>query len=141
MESDHFRETARAMSEENVEQVRRGIQNVETFWGMLDDHVVWDVRDFPGPDLANVYVGRDEVIKGSRHYWGTWADYSVEAEEIIDGGPSVFVVLRERGRGKGSGVPVDRRQYQVWTFRRGRIVRWESFDSRVEALEAAGLSE
>ena len=108
---------------------------------MLDEHVVWDLRRFPGPDLADVYVGRDEVIKGSRHYWGTWVDYSVEAEEIIDGGPSVFVLLRERGRGKGSGVPVDRRQYQVWTVRRGCIVRWESFGSRAEALEAAGLSE
>ncbi len=124
-----------------MEQVRRGIENVEVFWEMLDEHVVWDVRDFPGPDLADVYVGRDEVIKASRHYWGTWVDYTVEAEEIIDGGPSVFVLIRERGRGKGSGVPVDRRQYQVWTFRRARVIRWESFDSRAEALEAAGISE
>lgn len=124
-----------------MERVRRGVQSVEAFWGMLDEDVVWDVRDFPGPDLADVYVGRDEVIKASRHYWGTWVAYSVEAEEIIDGGPRVFVLIRERGRGKGSGVPVDRRQYQVWTFRSGRIVRWEQFESRTEALEAAGLSD
>ena len=37
------------MSQENVEQVQRGIQNVEAFWGMLDEHVVWDVRGRPGP--------------------------------------------------------------------------------------------
>ena len=124
-----------------MELVRRGIQDVEAFWAMLDEQVVWDVRGLPGLDIADVSVGREQVIKGSRHYWGTWADYSVEAEEIIDSGSSVFVLLRERGRGKASGAPVDRRQFQVWTFRRGRIVRWESFQSRAEALDAAGLSE
>jgi ketosteroid isomerase-like protein len=129
------------VSRENVELVRRGVASVEVFWAMLDEHVVWDLHGGPMPDLDKVYMGRDEVIKGSRHYWGTWADYSVEAEEIIDGGPAVFVLIRERGRGKGSGAPFETRQFQVWTFRRGRIVRWETFESRVEALEAAGVSD
>ncbi len=30
------------MSSENVELVRRGIENVHAFWAMLDEHVVWD---------------------------------------------------------------------------------------------------
>ena len=28
---------------------------------------------------------------------------------------------------------------EVWTFRRGRIVRWEAFARQGQALEAAGL--
>lgn len=130
------------MSRENVELVRRAIKDVEAFWAMLDEHVVWVMTGRTGvPDLDRVYVGRDAVIKGSRRYWGTWDDYSVEAEEIVDAGPSVVVILRERGRGKGSGVPVEQSHPQLWTFRDGRIIRWESFQTRAAALEAAGLSD
>jgi ketosteroid isomerase-like protein len=130
------------VSRENVELVRQGIKDVEVFWAMLDEHVVWDLRGRTGvPDLDRVYVGRDAVIKGSRHYWGTWDDYSVDAEELVEAGPSVVVMLRERGRGKGSGVPFDQSHPQLWTFRGNRIIRWESFQTRAAALAAAGLSD
>ena len=144
MESGTFappRDTALAMSEENLELVRRGIESVETFWALLDEDVVWDMREFPVLDLHGVYKGRDAVIEASRHYWGTWDDYRLDAEELIDAGSSVVVAVRERGRGKGSGAPFDQRWAQVWTFRRGRIVRWELFPDKAAALEAAGLSE
>ena len=129
------------MAQDNEELVRLGVANVEDFWGMLDDYVVWDLRAWPLPDLDSVYMGRDAVIKASRHYWGTWDYYRVEAEEIICAGPSVVVILRESGRGKGSGAPFERHHPQLWTFREGRIIRWESIPSREEALQAAGLSE
>jgi ketosteroid isomerase-like protein len=129
------------MSQENVELVRRGIQSVEFFWALLDEYVVWDLRAYPMLDLDGVYAGRDAVVKASRHYWGTWQDYRLDAEELWDAGASVVVVVRERGRGKGSGAPFDRRFAQVWTFSRGRIVRWEVFPDAARALEAVGLSE
>jgi ketosteroid isomerase-like protein len=129
------------MSRENVELVRRGIQSVETFWALLDEHVVWDLRDYPVLDLDGVYVGRDAVIEASRHYWGTWDDYRLDAEELMDAGSSVIAVVRERGRGKGSGAPFEQRFAQVWTFGRGRIIRWELFPDKPAALEAAGLRE
>ena len=130
------------MSQENLELVRRGIDSVEAFWALLDEYVAWDLRGRQRvPDLDSVYVGRDAVIKGSRHYWGTWEDYSVEAEEVLDADPCVVVILRERGCGKGSGVPFEQTHPQLWTFRGGRIIRWDSFQSRAAALEAAGLRE
>ena len=127
------------MSERNLELVRRGLGDVEIFWSMLDEYVVWDLREWPALDLGDVHTGREAVIAASRRYWGTWEDYSVEAEELIDAGPSVVVILRERGRGKGSGAPVEKHHPQVWTFRFGRIVRWESFESKEKALEAVEL--
>ena len=136
-----LRDTARAMSQENVELVRRGIQRVEAFWALLDEYVVWDLRDRPMLDLDSVYVGRDAVVEASRHYWGTWQDYRLEAEEFIDAGSSVVVAVRERGRGKGSGAPFDQRFAQVMTLSRGRIVRWEIFQDVARALDAVGLSE
>jgi ketosteroid isomerase-like protein len=129
------------MSQQNVELVRRGMQNVEAFWALLDEHVVWDLRDYPILDLDGAYAGRDAVVKASRHYWGTWHEYQLDAEELIDAGSSVVVVVRERGRGKGSGAPFEQRFAQVWTFSRGRIIRWELFPDAARAFEAVGLSE
>jgi ketosteroid isomerase-like protein len=120
------------MSSENVELVRRGIENV---------HVVRDTRPYPAVDIDGVFVGREAVIEMSRRFWGTFDDYQLDAEELIDSGSSVVAVVRERGRGKGSGAPFERRWAQIWTFRRGRIIRWELFPDRADALEVVGLSE
>jgi ketosteroid isomerase-like protein len=128
------------MSQKNVELVRRGIESAEAFWALLDEYVVWDPRDRPMVDLDGVYVGRDAVVEASRRYWGTWQDYRLEAEELIDAGSSVVLAVRERGRGKGSGAPFDQRFAQVMTLSRGRIVRWEVFHDVARALEAVGLS-
>jgi ketosteroid isomerase-like protein len=89
--------------------------------------VVWDLREAPLLDLDGVYVGRDAVIEASRHYWGTWDDHRLDLEELRNAESSVVVVMRERGRGKGSGAPFEQRLAQVWTFHRGRIIRWELF--------------
>ena len=129
------------MSEENVEMVRRGTKDVEAFWAMLDEYVVFDPRGYHWPDLDKVQVGRDAVIVATRHYWGTWDDYRVDVEHLIDAGSSVVVVARERGRGRGSGALAERRVAQVWTFLRGRVIRWELFEEKAQALEAVGLSE
>jgi ketosteroid isomerase-like protein len=129
------------MSQENIELVRRGVNSAEAFWDMLDETVVWDLRDYPTIDLDSVYTGRDAVIEASRRYWGAWTDYSVEAEDLIDAGSSVVLLLHERGRGRASGAPFERRWAQVWTFSRGRVVRWEAYPDKAAALEAAGLRE
>jgi ketosteroid isomerase-like protein len=129
------------MSQENVEMVRRSLKDVDFFWSLLDEYVVWDLRHFATVDLDPVYVGREAVIDASRHYWGTWDDYEIDAEEILEVGPSVVVAVHERGRGRGSGAPFEQRWAQVWTFQRGKIVRWELFHDRTQALEAVGLSE
>jgi ketosteroid isomerase-like protein len=50
-------------------------------------------------------------------------------------------VILFRGRGRGSGVEVEARFYEVYTVRDGRTVRWEEFSDRAEALKAAGLRE
>ena len=53
---------------------RRGIQSVEAFSALLDEYVVWDLRDRKWLDLDSVYVGRDAVVEASRRYWGTSQD-------------------------------------------------------------------
>ena len=45
------------------------------------------------------------------------------------------------GKGRGSGLVLDMRIGQVWTFRDGKIVRYEAFPSWERALNAAGMPE
>ena len=111
------------------------------FFDLLDDEVEVDLRAFPLPDYAGVTRGRENAIRMWRRYWGTWADYSMELEEAMDAGDEVVIVLRESGTGKGSGVSLERRWANVWTFRAGKLVRLRLFETREQALEAAGLSE
>jgi hypothetical protein len=49
--------------------------------------------------------------------------------------------MRETGRGKGSGVPVDRPLATLYTLIDGKIARITMFHTEQEALEAVGLSE
>ena len=128
-------------SQENVEIARHAMSGMEPYWDLLDEYVVCDYRSYRLLDAPEVDFGRAAVIDMTRRYWGTFEAYSVEAEEYADLGQSVFVAIRERGRGKGSGVPIDRRMGWLWTFRNGKIVRMEGFRTKQEALEAVGLSE
>ena len=61
--------------------------------------------------------------------------------ELLDPGDRVVVVLRRRAKGKGSGVMVTDQVIHVYTVRSDKIVRFEGFSDRAEALEAVGLSE
>jgi ketosteroid isomerase-like protein len=124
---------------ENVELARRGMKSMDAFFSLLDECIVADNRAFPLPDYSGLVVGRNKLIEMSLHYWGAWEDYRIEAEEFVDAGQSVVIGIHERGRGKGSGIQLDRRWAHIWTFREGRIVRWEPRPSVDDAVKATGV--
>jgi ketosteroid isomerase-like protein len=102
------------MSQQNVEVVRRAYNaylsgNYETALAAYHPEVVFDVTV-----LGSVYRGREGVAKAIRRWTGTWSDWKVEVEELIDAGDRVLAVVRASGRGKGSGVDVAQRTF--WTF-------------------------
>jgi len=51
------------------------------------------------------------------------------------------LLVEHRGRGRGSGVKVEARFYNVYTVHGGKVVCMDEFTTRVEAFEAVGLSE
>jgi len=51
------------------------------------------------------------------------------------------VLSRHTARGKQSGVPIEHENGDLFTLRDGKIVRYEAYWNRADALEAAGLSE
>lgn len=133
------------MSQENVETVRRMFTQLPadpaSYFAVLDPDVEFDTTSSPGP-YAGIYRGHEAVRGFMRHWLGTWADYEIEADEVIDAGDDlVVVVLTERGRGRGSGVRVQNQLAQVWTMRDGKAIRINRYSTRAEALEAVGLRE
>jgi ketosteroid isomerase-like protein len=57
-------------------------------------------------------------------------------------GDAVIGAVHWQGRGKASGVSIDVRQFDVYEFRDGQIVRATlALKSKEEALEALGLNE
>jgi ketosteroid isomerase-like protein len=51
------------------------------------------------------------------------------------------IVFRQGGVGRGSGVRTERDFFAVYDLRGSKVVRYRQYESREEALEAAGLSE
>jgi ketosteroid isomerase-like protein len=131
------------MSQENVEIVTRCCEafdrgDYETALNALAPDVEYDLSHFPD---GRVYRGHEGVREAFRIWMGTWEDYRQERRGLIDAGEEVVVPTLEHGRGKGSGVELDRQTVGVWTMRDGKAVRIRFYTTVAEALEAVELSE
>ena len=49
-------------------------------------------------------------------------------------------VVTSRGRGRQSGIDVERTHYALWSIDAGKVTSVKWFGTRDEALEAAGLA-
>jgi ketosteroid isomerase-like protein len=136
------------MSEENVAVIRRmldrGEESTEASWeileGILDDDVQWEVGALGIAGLTTFH-GPDGVSEFYLRWLGPFEEWGYTTEELIDAGDSVVARMHQWGRGKGSGVSVDNRFWQVWTLDEGKVIRSTHHWDKTEALEAAGLSE
>jgi ketosteroid isomerase-like protein len=88
------------------------------------------------PD-AKVYRGRDETKEFWRKTQELFAEFRWEPLEFIDLGDVVVVETRLVGVGRGSDVPIEAEETDVFWFRDGALVRLAGFPARDEALEAA----
>jgi hypothetical protein len=61
--------------------------------------------------------GHDAVRASVARWKGAWDEYEVTHEEFVDAGDRVVVTLHLRGRGRGSGVEIDARFFDVYTIR------------------------
>jgi ketosteroid isomerase-like protein len=124
------------MSQENVEVVRRflllGVDEALTY---VDPGIVWN------PVEESATQGHDAVRASLVRWKGEWHDYELLPEEFEHMGDRVVATVRLRGRGRGSGIEIDARFYDVFTLRDGKIVRMDQFTEQSEALEAVGLRE
>jgi ketosteroid isomerase-like protein len=130
------------MSQENVEVVKRcyDLFRRGDYLGALAyfDPAVETVEpnDMPG---ADAYVGHQGLADAFAHFADAWDTYTVELEQLTEAGNQVVAIARYYAIGKQSGIPVETTVAHVYAFENGRIVRWEMFNTRDEALKAVGL--
>jgi ketosteroid isomerase-like protein len=101
------------------------------------------------PDIEFVthpgFVGQEPAYRGHDgvRRWlkalEPWESFQVEVEELIDASTDMVVVVSHvTARGTGSGVDVEMRTYDVVEIVDGKIRRRRHYETREDALEAAG---
>ena len=122
------------MSEQNVEIVRRFLAaEMDEALALADPGIVWN------PIEESPEQGHDAVRASAVRWKSEWDDYELVPEDFADMGDCVLATVRLRGRGRGSGVEVDARFYDLYTLSDGKIIRMDQFAEESEALEAVGL--
>ena len=133
------------MSQENVELVRRlnDVFNERSFVenaDLFDPDMVWDMSRMGLPDTASV-TGRFGLIEFLNTWTESFTSEHIDAEDIVDRGDQVLVMVRHSARGMTSGIDIDQRFAMVWTLRNGRAARMDMYLTRDEALASMGSTE
>jgi ketosteroid isomerase-like protein len=118
------------------EALGRGLDAVAEFW---DPNIDWRAVEGAADDVG--------VMRGTealRRYYQAWIDtfeeLRAEVEEVLfESDERCAVVVRNRGRPRGSSAIVRGRYYVACTVANGRIVSGREYETRAEALDAVRL--
>ncbi len=127
------------MTAENIEVVRRVYE-------------AWSRGETPGPaellDAEIEYVnpagaiepgtrrGIAEFTRATQQTFEVWEHWRAEPERIEAVGDHVVAVVRYQARGRGSGIEIEGTESSLWTFRDGKVIRYEWFHRPEDAFEA-----
>ena len=152
-------DTARAMSQENVEIVRDAFEVIYGWAGrptatgasigqdreraaeLIDSNVemhgtvggLWEGRVARGlPEILDSFMADDLEA---------WEERRLDPQGFLHINDLVVVLMHEYRRGKGSGIEMESDTAVVFTVRQGRVIRVQGYLDQATALEAAGLSE
>jgi ketosteroid isomerase-like protein len=133
------------MSQEMLKLVSAGLDAVnrgdlDAMLQMCDPEIEWIA--IPGflPDSED-YRGRAGVEAWFEKIGESLGEVHWDADEVVASDGRLMVALRLSATGRASGIEGEFRIFQAWTVRNDKLIRLESFLSRAEALDAAGLSE
>jgi ketosteroid isomerase-like protein len=118
------------VSQENVEIVRAIYEAVERRdWdrAFRDQHPDVELTTPPGID-AGTYRGRAEIQRFWEEWFGVFEERSsAHAEQFIESGDKVAVVLKVRAWPKGSSAAIEIRNGHLWSCRDGKVCRCGCF--------------
>jgi ketosteroid isomerase-like protein len=104
----------------------------------IEWHVAFRLPDLPLP--KDVYRGRDEVEVLWKQFRSAWDEMTVRVEEILYVDESrVMARARFRGRGKESGVEVDRLVFYAFRIQDELLIYCRAFDDEASARADLGL--
>ena len=142
-----LRDTARAMSQENMEVIHRQADAVnrrdaDAFAATVSPDVEWEDAAF-WTENARLWRGRAAVREWFNEIMlEPWKTIRAEVDEITPTTENrVFFAALLTARGKDSGAETRQRFWAVYWIIHGEVTRRRVFRERTEAIEAAGLSE
>ena len=101
----------------------------------------FEFHEPPEQPGATVFHGREAARNGWARWAEAWTEQHSEPQdlrELPDGRMLTFAHQRMRGR---DGIEVEQDFWSIFTFQEGKILRWEAYWEKSNALEAAGLRE
>jgi ketosteroid isomerase-like protein len=132
------------MSRQNVEVVRAMLAayragDIQAVIDAADADIEVRPAVVGGPE-GTVYRGREGVKAFFNDIDAAWEQFHIEADEFTDLGDTVLVLGRSSLVAR-DGMALETPAGWVFGMRNGKIARFDSFLSRDEAAEAAGLRE
>jgi ketosteroid isomerase-like protein len=131
------------MSRENVQLVRRIYED-----GLFDRDPERVVHELASPDIEyvnppeavepGIRCGHSEVVEALRNSSELFDSSRHELHELFDRGDAVVAAVSFRTRSRRSEIELVQEEAHTWTFRDGRIARFEWGRDLRAALEAVG---
>ena len=125
------------MPSKNAEVVRRAHQALNS--GDMDALVALCEKEFR-LDMSDrvfnpaVYEGHDGIRQFYAEVRDVWEIYVWVPEQLIEAGADVVALLRSTGRGRESGVEVERETAIVWSVLDRRLTGLRFYRNRDEAM-------
>ena len=141
------------MSHENVETLRAFLETLSDIpafvdaakrgdadLSALDPGVVYEDENLPD-HIGETYRGYEGILRAAERWAEASEVLTLELQRIIGSGDRLVSIHGIHSRARHSGIEFNEPLSYAWTFRDGRIVRFQSYRDPSDALEAAGLRE
>jgi ketosteroid isomerase-like protein len=129
-----------ALIRQNIEAIKQayaaaGQGNLEGMLDIIDPEIV--LRDRPESPDPRTYHGHTGVRQALESSEESFESFELQPEEFIAEGNYVIVVLKMRGTGRGSGVPVEERIAHQWKVHDGKVVALQVYSDPDDAVRDA----
>ena len=114
-------------------------RDMDGLLALLDEDVEW--VNAPYAVEPGTRRGHDGFRTAVGNLWATFGDITFALGSVEEAGPRVLVQARAHATGLSGGSEVHGQRHHVWTLDAEKVVRFEWFNSRAEALAAAGAGE
>jgi uncharacterized protein len=130
------------MSEENRKTIEGmydafGRGDIATVLAGLDPDIEWwEAENFIYAD-GNPYIGPQGVLQGVfARLGGEWEGFAVSAKEVLDAGETVVGQGYYSGKFRQTGRDVRAQFAHVFTFRNGKVVKFQQYTDTAQFREA-----
>jgi ketosteroid isomerase-like protein len=119
-----------------VDDLKRGDADLSP----LDPEVAYEDANLPD-HVGETYRGSEGILRAAERWADANETLTLELERIVGSGDRLVSIHQAHSKARHSGIEFDATLAYAWTFRHGRIIRFQSYRDPSEALEAAGLRE